>query len=300
MRLFLVLIVVAVIGVWLARRQRAALSLWWTRTGGAWRAWLSHALGSTPTFGSLQRAVLAEALRQRTVSVTGSVWLPSMFEVDMAEVDRDAIGHAPGPFLIDLGEALTSIANASGWRLEAPVQVTFSDRSTAKPGLPKVTVRASAPPTAGPATTPTPPPAPAPPPARPAPGAPADLPPTEVVAATERTFVEADVTVPAGHPVGAPGLLLDPEEGDGPPIVVSRSATGTVIGRTSRADVVVPEPTVSAQHCRLIPDGSGWCIEDLGSSNGTVVNGERISGRHPLVPGDVVTLGSRARYRVHA
>ena len=53
------------------------------------------------------------------------------------------------------------------------------------------------------------------------------------------------------------------------------------------------------QHCRLVLSGSRWCIEDLGSSNGTLVNGERIAQPRELESGDVVGLGRRARYRVH-
>src|SRR3954447_10460668 len=110
MLVLVVLLAVTVVGVRLALRRRAPLALWWTRTVGPWRPWLSRLLGSRPTFGSLQRAVLADAIRQRTVSVTGSVWLPAELVVDLAEEDREIIEHAPGPFLTDVAEALTALA----------------------------------------------------------------------------------------------------------------------------------------------------------------------------------------------
>src|SRR3954451_14329214 len=110
MKVFLLLVVLVIIGLWLARRRRSSLSLWWIRTAGPYRPWVARAFGIAPTFGSLQRAVLAEAIRQRTVSVTGSVWLPAQLIVDIADEDQAAIEHAPGPFLTDIAEALTALA----------------------------------------------------------------------------------------------------------------------------------------------------------------------------------------------
>src|SRR4051794_41984817 len=98
MLVLVVLLAVTVVGVRLALRRRAPLALWWTRTGGPWRPWLSRLLGSRPTFGSLQRAGLGDAIRQRTVSVTGSVWLPAGPVVCLHAAEWGMIHHAPGPF----------------------------------------------------------------------------------------------------------------------------------------------------------------------------------------------------------
>ena len=317
MLVLVVLLVVTVVGVRLALRRRAPLALWWTRTVGPWRPWLSRLLGSRPTFGSLQRAVLADAIRQRTVSVTGSVWLPAELVVDLADEDREIIEHAPGPFLTDVAEALTALAGEHGWRLDGSVVLRFAAEPTAKPGLPRVTVSGLVGPLAGigavgaggagPAQTAPPAPAgPLGPPSRSRglpptarygdAGAPPMDPPPADPGHTE--LVGHDLT-DAARVVRAPGLLLDPEETDSAPIVLGGGDAGAVIGRTRPADSVVSEPTVSAEHCRLVLTGSRWCIEDLGSSNGTIVNGERIGERRELVTGDVVSLGRRARYRVH-
>ncbi len=65
-----------------------------------------------------------------------------------------------------------------------------------------------------------------------------------------------------------------------------------VIGRSSRADVVIPDRSLSRQHARLRLDNDTWLIEDLGSRNGTLVNRQKIAQPTALRPGDVVGLGA--------
>jgi pSer/pThr/pTyr-binding forkhead associated (FHA) protein len=63
-----------------------------------------------------------------------------------------------------------------------------------------------------------------------------------------------------------------------------------VLGRQA-ADLPVDDPEVSRRHAVLRPAGDGLEIEDLGSLNGTWVNGTRIQGAVRLEPGDRVQLG---------
>jgi hypothetical protein len=63
-----------------------------------------------------------------------------------------------------------------------------------------------------------------------------------------------------------------------------------IIGRHHSCDVVITEPTVSRRHARLIFRDGGWIIQDLGSTNGTLLNGQRV-GRCRLRPGDHLALG---------
>jgi ABC-type multidrug transport system ATPase subunit len=65
-----------------------------------------------------------------------------------------------------------------------------------------------------------------------------------------------------------------------------------LIGRSAGCDVVLPLPMVSSRHAVLEPDGDGWRIRDLGSTNGTFVRGQRIDGPARVVAGDVIGLGS--------
>lgn len=68
------------------------------------------------------------------------------------------------------------------------------------------------------------------------------------------------------------------------------SARATVGRERSVADVVLRDPNVSRRHAELTFTGSDWSIEDLNSTNGTMVNNRRIT-RCPLRNGDVLTFG---------
>lgn len=86
---------------------------------------------------------------------------------------------------------------------------------------------------------------------------------------------------------GAPGALL---------VVGSRrlllaSSVGT-IGRSRDCDIVLDDVGVSRHHADIRPTAEGWTVEDLGSTNGVLVNGRGIRGAQPLHPGDRVLLGS--------
>ena len=63
-----------------------------------------------------------------------------------------------------------------------------------------------------------------------------------------------------------------------------------VLGRQA-ADLVVEDPQVSRRHASLRPAGDALEVEDLGSLNGTWVNGARIQGATRLAPGDRVRVG---------
>jgi len=63
-----------------------------------------------------------------------------------------------------------------------------------------------------------------------------------------------------------------------------------VIGRTEKADVRVDDQSASRRHARFYRDGHRWMIEDLGSRNGTLLNGKRLSEPSEIHPGDAVRV----------
>lgn len=65
------------------------------------------------------------------------------------------------------------------------------------------------------------------------------------------------------------------------------------IGRDITNRVVINDPEVSRRHSRLALGASGYTIEDLGSTNGTFVDGQRLMGPHLLRPGQTVMLGEK-------
>jgi len=64
-----------------------------------------------------------------------------------------------------------------------------------------------------------------------------------------------------------------------------------VIGRSSELDMVLVEDMVSRKHAKIITDDKTVTIQDLGSTNGTFVNGVQIDRPRKLVNGDVVRVG---------
>lgn len=64
------------------------------------------------------------------------------------------------------------------------------------------------------------------------------------------------------------------------------------IGRGSGSDIVIPDKTLSRQHARIQVTSGGCVVEDLGSTNGTFVNGRRITGPTRLRPGDSLQVGT--------
>ncbi|MFB0545610.1 MAG: FHA domain-containing protein, partial [Anaerolineae bacterium] len=64
------------------------------------------------------------------------------------------------------------------------------------------------------------------------------------------------------------------------------------VGRVMGNDVIINHPQVSRRHARLTWDGRRFIIQDLGSTNGTFVNGLRITASQPLKDGDTIGLGS--------
>jgi pSer/pThr/pTyr-binding forkhead associated (FHA) protein len=61
------------------------------------------------------------------------------------------------------------------------------------------------------------------------------------------------------------------------------------IGRRESNDIVLRFPNVSGRHCELAVEGGYWFVQDLGSSNGTKVNGTRVT-KQRLDPGDTLSV----------
>lgn len=64
----------------------------------------------------------------------------------------------------------------------------------------------------------------------------------------------------------------------------------TVVGRREDCDLRIPLGEVSRKHCRILRDGDSLKLEDLGSSNGTFLNGSRVQ-EALLSPGDTIQVG---------
>jgi hypothetical protein len=66
---------------------------------------------------------------------------------------------------------------------------------------------------------------------------------------------------------------------------------GALLGRGEAADIRLEDTFASARHARLVPQGEVMVLEDLGSTNGTYLNGEPLRGPQPLHVGDSIRIG---------
>ncbi|MFM7205323.1 MAG: FHA domain-containing protein [Planctomycetaceae bacterium] len=83
--------------------------------------------------------------------------------------------------------------------------------------------------------------------------------------------------------------------GGGDPIPLLKPTL--IVGRRESADIVLRFPNVSGEHCKLSLVEGYWVIEDLRSSNGTKVNGTRVTAEQRLQPGDKIGI-ARHKYEI--
>lgn len=112
-----------------------------------------------------------------------------------------------------------------------------------------------------------------------------------VAATDEATRGTIEVYATTEHSIAGipPGTLVYP---DGYRYELrSIPVDGIVLGRDTQSDLVIDDDLASRSHARLRPSGRGWIVEDLGSTNGTRVNGFR-SAAQLLLDGDQVAIGA--------
>ena len=79
---------------------------------------------------------------------------------------------------------------------------------------------------------------------------------------------------------------------DGATIATRRLGRRILVGRAPSADVRIDDPRVSRLHARIEMRDDGVYVEDLGSRNGTLVDGEPVAKSRPLANGDEITIGT--------
>jgi len=101
---------------------------------------------------------------------------------------------------------------------------------------------------------------------------------------------------PISHDAADARLVVNRAPGHAPGMEYDIGA-GAVMGRGDQAEIRLEDPFASSRHARLVRQGGLVVLEDLGSTNGTYLNDELVSGPQPLHPGDRVRIGdSEFRY----
>ena len=242
-----------------------------------------------PKFGVLQRLTVAEMARTRSTSKARVVNVPHHFGVALSSRDWDTVKESPGFFLSDTAVAAEELAVKRGWGIEVHLALSWVERADVRTGRPSVvpmgrgrTAESDSPnhfvTVNGPAGR---------------------GPPAAGHRRPEGLGSDAEGFERAGSEVdvGAPILVLEPLEDDAPAIHMPPHMRKLLVGRDHNADVVIDHSEISRRQCEIERVDDGFVVRDLGSTNGTRVNGAVVTAGTMLAPGDVLELGRSVSYR---
>jgi hypothetical protein len=231
----------------------------------------------------VQPVELAKALARamddgRAVGV-GKVYAPVSYTVALSREDKRNLGEFTSTLEGELSTYLSGHAEESGYMLVAKPTVRFDVHNDLKLG--RFRVAADLAPTAPPAGDAD---------AAAKVGAGAGTPAPAAGAAPAAPTPPVVPTAPAPRPSAPdvpPGVAtLTVDEHD-----IVLNGPRMIIGRLTGCDICVPDRNISRQHAALVTISGGWGVTDLGSTNGTFVNGERVTSR-PLADGDAIEVGA--------
>ena len=240
----------------------------------------------------LARKLAKEMDEHRSVSVS-RVYVPNEYTLYLSPADRAQFAAYEGSLVGELQEYLGEHARREGYALLTPPSVllqTDADLAMGEFGIATRVVQREEP-APRPMAAPAPgragrgrgsrrgPPPPPPPPVPEAPAATMIYRPE-----TPLEELEEDAAPP---PVQRETVTLT-VDGRVLPVTSSR----VVVGRSRECDVRVDDGNVSRRHCEVVQESpTTWVVADLGSTNGTEVNGRKVSRRTRLDDGDRITVG---------
>lgn len=243
----------------------------------------------------LARKLAREMDEHRTLSVS-RVFVPNEYAVWLSEEDRFRYEEVEEELIDELCAYLLEHARAEDLILASPPHIVFHTDERLSLGefgiearllRPDAEEQPEAPPRPSPA-----PPQPQPQPLPPAPAAP--RPPEPEAGEEHGSTMIYSTSARVGGPVETarprPSLPRALLAVGGKRLLVPPG--GGTIGRSRDCDVVLDDTGISRRHAELRPGSSGWEVQDLGSTNGVLVNGRPIQGAQQLEPGDRLEFGS--------
>ena len=239
----------------------------------------------------LARKLAKEMDEHRSVSVS-RVYVPNEYTIYLSSADRQQFLSYEGSLIGELQEYLTEHARREAYALLTPPRVKFATDDDLAIGEFGIATRVAQPEDGLPSLPASPPPlqAPVQSVSIPVPAAPAPL-PVEAPAAVATTMIyrqpEQETPAPPPPPEPPRDVVTLTLDGHAHPV----TPTGVVIGRSRECDIRVADGNASRRHAEVTQDGEAWVVADLGSTNGTELNGRRIT-RETLTDGDRITIGA--------
>jgi hypothetical protein len=222
----------------------------------------------------LARKLAKEMDEHRSVSVS-RVYVPNEYTLYLAPADRAQFASYEGSLVGELQEYLAEHARREGYALLTPPRVLVTSDGDLAIGEFGIATRMVEPDGQAPraAALPAPPPLP-------------DAPPVTMVYRPPVPLVDEDEAPDHVEPERVT-LTVD---GRTVPLTTQR----VLVGRSRECDVRIDDTNASRRHCEIVQSGpTTWEVADLGSTNGTELNGRRIE-RAPLTDGDRITVGETA------
>jgi pSer/pThr/pTyr-binding forkhead associated (FHA) protein len=236
-------------------------------------------------------AMQREADAHKSILGGGRTLVPNRYIIDLSPPDHDRLAQYAAPLAQELAQAQAEYIGEQGWTVYGDVIVEIERGEGLDTGMFRIAAEVY---TGGVESQPPPPP---PPPGyqqqHQGYGPPQGMPPGPPMGG------------PPMSPPGSPAQISSQPTPPGTPLHTARQARlissdgrqfavaigSTVIGRGEGAQVRLADVGISRQHARLDYDGSRMVLTDLGSTNGTTVNGNRITAA-ALQHGDVIQLGT--------
>ena len=214
----------------------------------------------------IAHALQREADEQRSVLGGGRVLAPNVYVVTLGPADHDNLAEWSEQLAAELADMVREHIEGEGYQTFGDVEVHLERDEGLRTGVFEVASHVG---DDGHRAAPAPPPPPGVPPLPPLRGG-APVPPPL-----------------AGHPAPQVTHLLVV---DGPGTKHVLEPGSNVLGRGTEADIRLPDTGVSRKHADVQLDGDSVAVQDLGSTNGTLVNGRRV-GFQELFDGDVIRVG---------
>lgn len=258
----------------------------------------------------LGRRLVREMDRGKTLTDKGVI-VANHFSVSLSPADAERFSHFEASLRSELVAGMTEECGREGWRTLGPVDVVFTTDDSLKIGRYVIESRIveAAPPTerkakrrrrepsaAPAAAAQAPVPEPEPEPVEHVAPEPVPEPEFDDEPSLETSPPVADDFVNEVVEPSADGAVVEDDYQF--PVLVAHDGTeievypgSMLLGRLEDCAVVFEDPNVSRHHAQIDSDAEGWIVRDLGSTNGTFVNGKRIAGPTRLGDGDRIAVG---------